>query len=80
MPRASPWCCQAMGANVVPDGDIVIVGKTWALPEDSQRSRHTAVLSIQVSQWFSLKLVFVLAIILQPAKVSFKILGKIQNL
>lgn len=41
---------QVMGTNVVPDSDMVIVGKTWALPEGSQRSRHTTVLSIQVSQ------------------------------
>lgn len=43
-------CCQDVGANVVPDGDTVNVEKTWAVPESSQGSRHTAVLSIRVSQ------------------------------
>lgn len=52
------------GENVVPDSDTVIVGKTWAFPEGDQRSRHTTVLSIQLRQWVSLNLVFVLAIIL----------------
>lgn len=49
---------------MVPDSDTVIVGKTWAFPEGDQRSRHTTVLSIQLRQWVSLNLVFVLAIIL----------------
>lgn len=65
---------RGLPGDAVPDSDIGIVGKTWALPEGSQRSRHTTVLSIQVSQWISLKLFFVLAITLQPGKVYFKTL------
>lgn len=72
--------CQVGGASEVPDGDRVNVGKTWALPEGSQRSGNASVLNIQMSQWISLKLVFFLTVILQPAKMSRKALENIQNL
>lgn len=68
------------GASEVPDGERVNMGKTWALPEGSQRSRHATVRNIQMSQRISLKLVFFLTVILQPAKMSREALENIQNL